>query len=902
MANTARALMEAASHYEAAFTSASHYEHVRPMFKIAWTPCLAAFSIGLQTSDDGDIISWCLQGFRLGIRIACLFRLALERNAYIQALARFTLLTAKNSMAEMKSKNIESIKLLMTVGDEDGNCLDESWVDVLKCISQLELAQLIGTRVRPSNSPTFNDSAQYVLKRASHVDESMLHSLQECLGETTSQSVVVAVDKIFQGSSKLDGDAVVQFVRALCHVSVEELSTAGNPRMFMLQKIVEISFYNMGRIRLQWSRIWAVLGEHFNRAGSNANEMIAHFAVDALRQLSMKFLERGELHNFRFQKDFLRPFEIIMNKNRSLKCRELVVACMTHMVNSHWDKIISGWKNVFSVFTMAAGSNDEDIVESAFTTTNYIITTVFAAEFGNALDSFQDAIKCLSEFACNANFPDISMEAIRLIRLCATYVSKNQQLIVDHQWEDGAAIHDTQRVFLRGWFPIMFELSCIIGRCKLDVRTRSLTVMFEIMKTYGGEFKDEWWKDLFQVAFRIFDVMKLAEEQNEKREWMRTTCNHALYAVVDVFTQYYSVLSNILLTSIYDQLYWCAQQENEQLARSAINCLENLILLNGARFSPKMWQETITLIVNIFKSTLPHSLLTWEPDAIITSVPLPNGDDAQVNNEPTQPITHFAASNSDAVFSSLLVRCVVQLELVDAVNSIVFGPSASRKEDVHALSSLAISSPTDAIASPSRTMLVNGDVQNNNGEKSLNERTDCTSEGLYYHIGVDHLLSLVDCLLDSHLLAKKFNGNNAQRTLLWKAGFKGRSKPNLLRQETHSMRSALCILFRIYVDVERTSAEQKVDVRSRLLRVLEDAISYYVDLNSEQHRQAWILVLYLILDWANSFSDAQLLDLGRPFALTLCRLVECEMREDLRIALRRVLQKYICINCVDQAS
>lgn len=34
MAQTARALMEAASHYEAAFTSASHYEHVRPMFKV----------------------------------------------------------------------------------------------------------------------------------------------------------------------------------------------------------------------------------------------------------------------------------------------------------------------------------------------------------------------------------------------------------------------------------------------------------------------------------------------------------------------------------------------------------------------------------------------------------------------------------------------------------------------------------------------------------------------------------------------------------------------------------------------------------------------------------------------------------------------------------------------------
>lgn len=35
--------------------------------------------------------------------------------------------------------------------------------------------------------------------------------------------------------------------------------------MFSLQKIVEISYYNMGRIRLQWSRIWEVIGDHFNK-------------------------------------------------------------------------------------------------------------------------------------------------------------------------------------------------------------------------------------------------------------------------------------------------------------------------------------------------------------------------------------------------------------------------------------------------------------------------------------------------------------------------------------------------------------------------------------------------------------------------------------------------------------
>jgi len=30
----------------------------------------------------------------------------------------------------------------------------------------------------------------------------------------------------------------------------------------------------------------------------------------------MKFLEKGEFANFRFQKDFLRPFEYIMKTNR----------------------------------------------------------------------------------------------------------------------------------------------------------------------------------------------------------------------------------------------------------------------------------------------------------------------------------------------------------------------------------------------------------------------------------------------------------------------------------------------------------------------------------------------------------------------------------------------------------
>jgi brefeldin A-inhibited guanine nucleotide-exchange protein len=44
---------------------------------------------------------------------------------------------------------------------------------------------------------------------------------------------------------------------------------------------------------------------------------------------------------------------------------------------------------------------------------------------------------------------------------------------------------------------------------------RGLTVMFEIMKTYGESFQPHWWRDLFRIIFRIFDNMKLPEQVND---------------------------------------------------------------------------------------------------------------------------------------------------------------------------------------------------------------------------------------------------------------------------------------------------------------------------------------------------------------------------------------------------
>jgi len=104
MAQTAKSMMEDISHVHTSFIQATHIQHINPMFKIAWTPVLAAFSIGLQDNEDNNLITLCLDGMRCAIRVACIFQLQLERDAYIQALCQFSMLMANAVITEMKAK------------------------------------------------------------------------------------------------------------------------------------------------------------------------------------------------------------------------------------------------------------------------------------------------------------------------------------------------------------------------------------------------------------------------------------------------------------------------------------------------------------------------------------------------------------------------------------------------------------------------------------------------------------------------------------------------------------------------------------------------------------------------------------------------------------------------------
>lgn len=130
----------------------------------------------------------------------------------------------------MRSKNVEALRTLLALCDSETDSLQDTWNAVLECISRLE---------HITSSPTV---AATVMQSSNQISrDSILHSLRDLAGKPA--------ELVFMNSVKLPSDSVVEFFTALCRVSAEELKQTP-ARVFSLQKLVEISYYNMARIRM----------------------------------------------------------------------------------------------------------------------------------------------------------------------------------------------------------------------------------------------------------------------------------------------------------------------------------------------------------------------------------------------------------------------------------------------------------------------------------------------------------------------------------------------------------------------------------------------------------------------------------------------------------------------------
>ncbi|KAF9462613.1 hypothetical protein BDZ94DRAFT_1260846 [Collybia nuda] len=817
------------------FFSASHFVHVRPMFEVAWIPFLAGLSGPLQDTDDLEIVELCLDGFKNAIHIVCFFDLELQRNAFVTTLAKFTFL---NNLGEMKTKNMEAIKTLLDVAVTEGNSLKGSWHEVLTCVSQLEHMQLISGGVE--------------IPETGRKGRSRKLPTEELANESRSTHITVAADMVFSLSHFLSGNAIVDFVQALSDVSWEEIQSSGlsqHPRLFSLQKLVEISYYNMTRIRLEWSNLWDILGEHFKLVCCHNNPHVGFFALDSLRQLAMRFLEKEELPHFKFQKDFLKPFEYTMIHNQNPEVRDMVLQCLQQMIQARVENMRSGWRTMFGVFSAASKVLTERIANSAFEIVTRLNRDHFAAIVRHG--AFADLTVCITEFCKVSKYQKISLLAIAMLRGVIPVMLECPECSLTVGTTTLPAPMDD--AMIRFWFPVLFGFYDIIMNGEdLEVRRLALDSLFTTLKTYGATYPFEFWDTVCQeLLFPIFAVLKSSQDlsrfstQEDMSVWLSTTMIQALRDLIDLYTFHFDILERFL-DGLLDLLCVCICQENDTLARIGTSCLQQLLESNITKLSSARWERVTTTFVKLFRTTTPHQLfdesLRIEIEGITTEVAEPSEYNGQgilpaplsPNNEQSKNDTRASLTDRRKIFKQIIVKCVLQLLLIETTNDLL------------------------------------------------------RNDNVYSTIPPEQLLRLMGVLDHSYQFARMFNDDKELRTGLWKVGFM-KHLPNLLKQESSSASTLVHVLLRMYYDTRTEHHAARPQIAERLLPLGLGVLQDYNKLRADTQGKnivAWTPVVAEILDGFCRFDDkafARYLPAIYPLAT---ELLGREIAPDVRQALK----------------
>ncbi|KAL5858677.1 hypothetical protein ACOSQ3_006135 [Xanthoceras sorbifolium] len=639
---------------------------LRFMVEVCWGPMLAAFSVTLDQSDDRLATSQCLQGFRHAIHVTAVMGMQTQRDAFVTSVAKFTYL---HCAADMKQKNVDAVKAIISIAIEDGNHLQEAWEHILTCLSRIEHLQLLGegaptdasfftvTNVETDEKTPKSMGFSSLKRKGSLQNPSMMAVVRGGSYDSTSVGVhtpsLVTPDQInnfisnlnlldqigtfelnhvFAHSQRLNSEAIVAFVKALCKVSISELQSPTDPRVFSLTKLVEIAHYNMNRIRLVWSRMWNVLSDFFVSVGLSENLSVAIFVMDSLRQLAMKFLEREELANYNFQNEFLRPFVIIMQKSSSTEIRELIVRCISQMVLSRVSNVKSGWKSVFMVFTTAAADERKNIVLLAFETVEKIVREYFPYITETETTAFTDCVRCLLTFTNSKFNSDVSLNAIAFLRFCALKLAEgglvcDEKNIVDDSSsqganEDASDLHsfsdkDDHALF---WVPLLTGLSKLTSDTRSTIRKSSLEVLFNILKDHGHLFSRPFWIGVFNsVIFPIFnggsdkrdtrvkDNQDSPTSQSPRLEgsaWDSETFAVAMHCLVDLFVSFFDVVRT-QLPNLVSILAGVIRSPVQGPASTGVAALMQLAGKLGGRLSEDEWREIFVALKDAAASTLP---------------------------------------------------------------------------------------------------------------------------------------------------------------------------------------------------------------------------------------------------------------------------------------------------------
>mmetsp|Transcript_58495 Transcript_58495/g.97071 ORF Transcript_58495/g.97071 Transcript_58495/m.97071 type:complete len:752 (+) Transcript_58495:259-2514(+) len=506
-------------------------------------------------------------------------------------------MTYINNLKQMSRKNIDSIHTLIKIANHEGDILQNSWIEVIRTISQLERLQVVGRATnagRNMENPTRSLDEQNALTIASQIDD-------------------VAINKIFANSVYLKQDGLATFMGYLCQVCIEEILNT-HPRLYCLQKVVEVATDNLGpRIVC----IWSCIANLFVEIGARGNPKIAGTAIDSLRQLVMKCLDRPDLIECQLQPEFLDPFYRIMaNTNATPDMRDLILRCFEQIVLTKGVLLQGGWSSVFRALEVAAGDSNTEVVGLGWKMLHSILKESFThlaeclvlSKAMHALYSFS-----CSDCAVNTN----AMNYFPVVASSIACTTDTNPTIFNSQ--------EAQAV----WLSFLHDIALLSFHAKEETRKRAISILSTVLEEHGAQIAAQSWPSVFRTV--LFDVISqpLWPEYNThqaiavpRSQWVATTASSSFRVLGQGFVQYFKLQAVAeMLPEVISFHVKMIKQPEQELIRVAMESYSFIFQTLCTDWSPKQWDtfaeslhsllDASIILESHFLPYLSHSQEEW---------------------------------------------------------------------------------------------------------------------------------------------------------------------------------------------------------------------------------------------------------------------------------------------------
>ena len=616
------------------YFEATGNEYIGPMFKILFPMVIDVYAKVLDESDDEAGIRDTLTAVKDCFEIACSLGLDQERDRSMEILCNSTLVNEEEWL-DVKNKQIEMIRVMLDLAQNFGNHMGSAWKYILTIISSLAQVHLYGLEPLArkhldddEESGRMNRNGEYVLIEKAHEKQELIESIID----------LRSLDRIFAKTANLDSKMIVEFVKALCDVSLNELKQAleeeeehpeeneedKRPRHYLMQKVVEVADGNMYcRSRLEWTQIWQVMSEYYIALGCFPMGQVALSAIDSLKQLSVKFLEKEDLRAYNFQKSFIRPFEYIISRTPSADTREMILHVIHNIVQTRYKSLSSGWKVVFSVCTYCAENEADPLTGIAWS----IAKELYDRYFECMVPEMNDLTTTYCAFIGVEN-PEISLESRDYVTKCADSIIEGK---IASTAETGNCFTDCDE-HTKVWWPVFMGLSrYVYNDPRYAVRNDCCERIFSIFQNTSVHFTEKLWELVFTgFVFTIFDgpmksgeerinqllsapekedkPIKLGNKAENQKDFLQTTGALVMYSIIRLYIKRRDQVG-FLLERIFALLQEAMSQQILTLARIGVFCLKQLFLEGADIYDESMWNTMLDQLEKAFTNTMPHDLV-----------------------------------------------------------------------------------------------------------------------------------------------------------------------------------------------------------------------------------------------------------------------------------------------------